>query len=162
MLKNVGIGFKIVGGFAFIMALLIGVACFGYFGLSGVIARVDKADEVNDLINITLQTRQHEKDFIISGAKKHAEEIQKLTGELKKIASDSKAKFNDPSNHKQFDLVIQGVNKYNDAFNNYVSLANQKAALMNEMIAKAETALARLRCLQSLVQNSKLRTESVG
>ena len=158
MLKNVGIGFKIIGGFAFILALLIGVACFGYFGLSGVITRVDKADEVNDLINITLQTRQHEKDFIISGATAHAEEIQRLTGELKKIASESKAKFNDPSNHKQFDLVIRGGNKYSDAFNNYVSLANQKAALMNEMIAKAETALGQAEAIR---ENQKSQLKKV-
>jgi len=158
MLKTVGIGFKIIGGFAFILVLLIGVACFGYYGLSGVIQRVDKADDVNQMINAILQTRQHEKDFVIKGGQAHADQVLKMISDLKKISSDAKAKFNDPSNQKQFDLVIQGVNKYNDAFKNYVTLANQKATLMDEMIAKAIIALDQA---ETIRENQKSQLKKV-
>ena len=92
--SNLKLSVKILGGFAIVLVLLIGVAYVGYNGLAGVVDRVEKADDVNRLVKEILETRQQEKNYIIREDNAY---IKKVDEGVKKIISQciaTKEKFN--------------------------------------------------------------------
>jgi len=119
MLKNMKMGTKIVSLAVVLIILSAIVAGVGYNGLSGVVDRLEKADDVNRLINLMLSMRQHEKNFIIRGNKQDLAKVQKTVAEIKKHASETKHKFQDPANKLQMDDVLAAVDQYAKAFDSY-------------------------------------------
>nr|HDN00748.1 chemotaxis protein [Deltaproteobacteria bacterium] len=92
MFNNLKLGTKIAGGFAIMLVLLTAVAFVGYNGMSGVINRVEKADDANKIVKDILHIRQQEKNFIIREDHKYAEEVKDLLGEFNKHLKETRAR----------------------------------------------------------------------
>ncbi len=139
--KDLKIGTKLticIGGL-----LLLGIVTghSGYNSLSGVVDRVDKADDVNRIVKDALKTRQQEKNFIIRGDESYVGKVQESVTELKKQVAATKDKFDQKINKDQMDKVLQGVAEYEAAFLKYVDFFKQKNAIMEKMRAKAGEAV---------------------
>ena len=67
MFKNMKIGTKIAALAVILIFLGTFAALTGYIGLSNVVNRVEKADDVNRLVKGIMAARQQEKNFIIRG-----------------------------------------------------------------------------------------------
>ena len=65
MFKNMKLAVKIGGGFAIVLILAAAVGFIGWNGMSGVVDRVEKADDVNRLVKELLETRVSEKNYIM-------------------------------------------------------------------------------------------------
>ncbi len=128
MFRNMGLGRKI--GLGFILVLIFtGVVSFvGWDGMRTVTARVDKADDMSRMIEMHLQSRRHEKNFIIRGEKEFRERVEKQVEGLKKQAAISREKFTDPINKEQMDKVLAATDKYEKTFARVVDLYSKEVS----------------------------------
>jgi methyl-accepting chemotaxis protein len=76
------------------------VAFVGYNGMSGVVDRVEKADDANRIVKNILGIRQQEKNFIIREDHKYVKEVKDLLGEFNKQLGETKAKLTD-NHHRE-------------------------------------------------------------
>jgi methyl-accepting chemotaxis protein len=137
MFKNMKVGAKIIGGFSMLLVLLVGVAFVGYNGLSNVVDRADKVEDVNRLIRFVLATRQQEKNFIIRGDKKYVDMVAEQVEALRKQAAEARLKFKDPLNKSQMDEVISSADGYKRAFDDYVKFTEQQKVADDKMVKAA-------------------------
>ncbi len=117
---------KIAGGFIFTLVLTCLVSYVGWDGMGKIVDRVEKADDTNLMIKKILQARRHEKNFIIRGDAKYAQEVKKEIAGLKDLASNTRKKFKDPLNQSQMDEVLAAADRYEQAFNRVVELNAKK------------------------------------
>jgi methyl-accepting chemotaxis protein len=130
-MKNLKLGTKIMGGFIVILILMGVISYIGWNGMRSVVDRVEKAEDVNRMVKQILDTRRHEKNFIMREDKKYIEEVHKHIIDIKKQANETKNKFKDPANKKQMDEVLASIEKYEKAF-------GRLADVMGESLNKEE------------------------
>ena len=153
MFKEMKMGTKIAGLAALLIVLTGIVAFVGYNGLSRVIDRVEKADDVNRMVKTMLATRQQEKNFIIRGDKKYIDTVKENVANLKKQANETKDKFKDPANRQQMDDVLTAIRKYENAFGEFTELVEKQKLSDTAMVKNA-------RALQSIAE--EMRKEQKG
>ena len=142
MFNNLKLGTKIAGGFAVMLVLLAAVAFVGYNGMSGVINRVEKADDANRIVKDILHIRQQEKNFIIREDHKYAEEVKDLLGEFNKHLKETRARLTDNRHREMVDEGLADAKGYEKAFDNYVEFHDQKIAAEEKMVKSVREALA--------------------
>ncbi len=67
------------------------------------------------MIEMLLQARRHEKNFILRGDKKWLDEVNKAIGQLKDQARETRKKFKDPVDIQGMDRVLETVTRYEKA-----------------------------------------------
>ncbi len=149
MFKNMKLGTKIFSGFALVLVFLCIVAFIGFNSLSGVVNRVEKADDVNQIVKMIMEIRQHEKNYIIRGDKEYTAKVETGIKALMAQVSDTKDKFNDKANKDQMDEVAAKVNLYAVSFLDYVNLNTKKNETMQEMRAMAKNALSNTEAIRN-------------
>ena len=149
MLNNIKLSTKIFGGFVLLIIPLMVVAFIGYLGLTGTEERVEKADDVNRLVKMILEVRQQEKNFILRGQASYAEKVQQGVAQLKSQAGATRAKFTNEKNQRQMDQVQGQVDLYLKAFSQFVSLSQQRTALMEKMRGQARDTLKEIETIRS-------------
>ncbi|NDV25860.1 methyl-accepting chemotaxis protein [Desulfovibrio sp. JC010] len=149
MFKNMKLAMKLGLSFALMIFLSAAMAYVGYDGMSGIEDRVDKADDVNRMVRIILETRMSEKNYMLRAEedylKKHAELISTLKSQVK----TTNTKFSQKINHDQMTELNAAVDKYNNAFTGYVELVKKRDETMELMRAEARTALSGLEKVRS-------------
>ena len=134
MFKNMTMGKKIAG-LATILIVIAGIiAVVGYLGLSNVVDRLEKADDVNRLIKQTLTARQKEKNYIIRGEGKYVPEVGEQVEAIKKQAADTMGKFDELVNKQQMGQVLTSIGQYNNAFSTYVKEVEQISRADEKMV----------------------------
>ena len=98
MFKNMKIGTKITALAVVLIFLGTFAALTGYIGLSKVTNRVEKADNINDIIKGILVARQHEKNFMLRKDKSYIEKAAEQVKIIKKQIAEIKANFNQKIN----------------------------------------------------------------
>lgn len=141
MFHNLSLTTKIFGGFTIILILLIIVAYVGYNGLSGVVDKVAKTEAMNHIITLMFQTRLEEKDFVIRKDPTNIEVVASNGEKIKTYAIQAQHQFLQQLNKDQMAQVIKEVDEYAEAFESYVTLEQNKIAIMLEMKQKASIAL---------------------
>ena len=144
MMNNIKLSTKIIAGFSVVLLLMIVVGYAGYNGMSGVVDRVQKADDVNRMVKIVQNARRAEKNFALRKDKKYVKDVQEEIDHLLSQATDTRAKFKKQNNIDQMDEVLTKANVYIEAFQGYVAFEDQKNALMEEMRASARDAIREL------------------
>ena len=142
--KDLKLASKIGLGFAIVLALTFLVGFMGWKGLGNAVDRMEKADDVNHLVKETLEARQQEKNFIIRGDDIYITKVKDLTSEIKKLAEETKARFDQKTNKDQMDQVLSQINGYHTAFLDFVNLDKQKHETMEVMRENAHSVIAEL------------------
>ncbi|SDT85001.1 methyl-accepting chemotaxis protein [Desulfobacula phenolica] len=148
-MKNLSLGIKIAFGFAIVLMFLCIVAFIGFKSLSGVVDRVEKADDMNSIVKTILEARRHEKNYIIRGGETYINKVEGNVEKLVEQAMETKGKFNRQINKDQMDQVIEKVNMYSAAFEKYEKSDRQKAMAMEEMRSMAREALAQTEAIRA-------------
>ncbi|CCK79352.1 methyl-accepting chemotaxis protein [Desulfobacula toluolica] len=149
MFKKMKLGTKIFSGFALVLVFLCIVTFIGSKSLSGVVDRVEKADDVNRIVKTILETRQQEKNYIIRGGDTY---ISKVEADIKKLleqAAEAKNKFTQNIDKANIDKVIEKATAYTRAFKEYVELDHQKDKAMEEMRSRAREVLAQSEAIRA-------------
>ncbi|SEI76278.1 Methyl-accepting chemotaxis protein [Allopseudospirillum japonicum] len=142
MLKNIRLGWKIGGGFVLVLTLTLIVGIVGWRGIESIVSRVDKADDVNTLVKLILQARTLETEYANTHSEETVKHLQQVLAQLKQQAQTTKDKFTDQYNRDEMDQVLARTQAYENAFNRFRSLEQQKTQTMESMRARARTALA--------------------
>jgi len=142
MFKNMKIGTKIAALAVILIFLGTFAALTGYIGLSNVVNRVEKADDVNRLVKGIMAARQQEKNFIIRGDKSYINKVSEQVEAVKKQAAETRVKFDQKINKDQMNQVVNAVSAYSATFKNYVALEEEKTVIMKTMQSNAMEAIA--------------------
>lgn len=164
MFKNLKLGVKIGGGFILVLLLTAFIAWVGWSNTGAIVDRVDKAEDVNNMVKSISSARQSEKNFIMrsdvawkgwSDTKKvdkvdktddvsimrpdirYSKEVGEAINELKKQAGVTKAKFEEAGNKQKMDSVLQEADKYEAAFNTFRDLHKKKVEVEKSMVLNA-------------------------
>lgn len=124
--KNLKLGAKLAIGFGLVIILGIIVGFIGWKGMSDVVDRVDKADDVNRLVKYSLETRRQEKNFMI---REDQESLKNMDMTVKNIYSqiiDTKAKFENIVNIEEMNELQEGIRVYESAFKEYVRIHDEE------------------------------------
>src|ERR1035437_2042873 len=116
MFKNLKISTRI---FAIVILLLLLLGLVGYAGHSGlttVVDRAGKSDEMQSIVKNLLEARRHEKNLIIRTDPVYRDNALKAIDEAKRQAKESKEHFNNENDKKLMDEVILSVTDYETAF----------------------------------------------
>ncbi|MFW5652881.1 MAG: HAMP domain-containing methyl-accepting chemotaxis protein [Planctomycetota bacterium] len=95
-------------------------------GEAQIAVRLGNVDRVEEMARKIIQTRQAEKNFIIENEKKFVSEVNEKINEILALATDLRARFEDPRNHAEIDRIKEAVANYQAAFTNYVALVDQQ------------------------------------
>lgn len=136
------LGTKIICGFILVLVFLCIVAFIGFRSLAGVVERVDKADDVNRIVKAIMEIRQQEKNYVIRSDDAYVKKVEEGVVTLIAQATETQAKFDQKVNKDQMAKVIEKAKDYSGLFKEYVGLAHQKQAAMEEMRATAREVLA--------------------
>lgn len=113
---------KIFGGFTIVMTLFIIVACAGYFSLHYVLDKMDKASDMDQIIEHMLTLRRHEKNFILRGNGVYLDKVSKALEDIKKQTLKSREKFKQKHNRAFIDKIIADISQYEKEFSHLVEL----------------------------------------
>jgi methyl-accepting chemotaxis protein len=133
MLKKLKLTTKLLGSFLVVLTILVIVGVVGYRAMMGVVSRSDKMADVNTIVQLILETRQQEKNYMIrkdeASLQKEAESIAKLFEQVKTTS----AKFADQADKDKAASVETDAKAYQAAFQTYVDLDKQRAAEMEKI-----------------------------
>ncbi|MBF0613943.1 MAG: HAMP domain-containing protein [Magnetococcales bacterium] len=125
-MKDLKLGIKLGAGFGLVLLLTVFVAFSGHNGLTGLADRIDKNNEMAELLEAISKAGIAEKNFIIRKDFKHADENQKAIESLKKEALTAKDKFNDPADKGEMDAILGLAENYTKAFAQYVAMEKKR------------------------------------
>ncbi|MCD4834140.1 MAG: HAMP domain-containing protein [Bacteroidales bacterium] len=148
--KNLKLGAKLAIGFGLVIILGIIVGFIGWKGMSDVVDRVDKADDVNRLVKYSLEARRQEKNFVI---RKDQESLKNIDMTVENIYSqiiDTKAKFENIVNIEEMNELQESMVEYESAFKEYVKIYDEKMLpAINEMEQFGRGALKQAEALRA-------------
>ncbi|MBF0164304.1 MAG: HAMP domain-containing protein [Magnetococcales bacterium] len=122
-MKDLKLGIKLGAGFGLVLLLTAFVAISGYNGLMGLADRIDKSNDMANILEQISRAAISEKNFIIRKDFKLVEENQKALETLKKQAIlDRDQKFHSADDKSAMDEVINLAEGYGKAFAHYVAL----------------------------------------
>ncbi|WP_285906052.1 methyl-accepting chemotaxis protein [Pseudodesulfovibrio pelocollis] len=121
MLKNLRLAMKLGLSFGVVLVLTAVVGFSGWRGMLSVVDRVEKADDVEELVQLILESRRHEKNFVIRGDQVYIDRVHGLVNSLIDQAKGTRAKFENPANQAQMDGVVASVTEYGQAFDAMVA-----------------------------------------
>ncbi|WP_321430678.1 methyl-accepting chemotaxis protein [uncultured Methanolobus sp.] len=142
MFENIKINNLLIGSFTVLLILTAIVGYSGYNGMTNVDDRVVKADDMNRLVKYMKDARIAEGNYQLTQDAAYAAEVDTHIEEIGAQTESSKILFTDPANDQQMDDVQAAALNYDNSFNNYVALENQKeeseAALVRQGLVLEE------------------------
>ena len=137
--------------FAFgMMILLIAVlAVFSYSSLTAVVDRTTKADDVNRMVKSLQSARVAEKNFDLRSDSQYAETLSDFVEEIQQEAAGLESRFNKPDNKALMREIIAQTDRYEQSFNDFVSVDQDADAALVAMRESARQAEADLNALRS-------------
>ena len=154
MFKNMKIGVKLGIGFTITVLLAAGIGFVGLSAIGKILDRVGKADDMNRLVKIALETRRSEKNFIIRKDRKYVDEVATNITEIKENASNAKARFRTAENKKMMDDILVALGEYEKAFARVTELV--LAGADQKLLDEADAVLTKeARGIQELAEEAR-------
>jgi methyl-accepting chemotaxis protein len=155
MFRRIKLRGKIFGGFASVLVLMIGIALVGFNGLSDVLHRSRKVDQVDNLVRKLLEIRQIEKDYMLKNDAALTQQAVQMIGAIKADIAETAEQFTSERNRELFQKISQQMDKYRRAFDRYVTLTGEKESTLSNMESHAAIATETIRNFREN-QNSQL------
>lgn len=132
-MKNLKLAVKLGLGFGVILVLTLLVALTAYVSLSTVAKSADLSDQANAMVQLILQARQIEKNFILRGDAKSLDDHKKKMAELHELAAHTQAMVKDKDARELLVKAEAESKGYETAFAGYVALEKRKNELNESM-----------------------------
>ncbi len=124
--NNLKLGQQLGLGFGIVLLLTILASSVGYNGFLNTVDRVDKSNDVDNIVKEVLQMRQHEKDFMLRKDDKYVTAVNECTDKIIEIATQAKAKHSKQSDKDEKAAIIEKVQDYTSTFSKYVEIEKSK------------------------------------
>jgi methyl-accepting chemotaxis protein len=126
IIKRLSLGSKITGGFLVVIVLVGLVSYVGWDSLQLVTDRFTKVDDVGAINTHLLMARRYEKNLIIRGDLKWAEDVRKELEQIKSITVGLKDHFDEADDKDQMDKVLRATGTYERVFADLRTLVIRK------------------------------------
>jgi len=137
--NNMSVGKRITIGFMIILLLTGIVGYVGYTNLKSTLYRVDLADTAAEVDEDVMAADNAANEFIRTGTKDSADEVLNQLAEAERKAEEVQS-LAETSKMRDFSAtVIQGINKYLQAFKQYRSAREAQAQEEETMITQRES-----------------------
>ncbi len=133
MFKHLKLGLKLGLGFGLVLVLTAIIAVIGYSGIEKLLYRAQTEDRIAQLGFLTLEARQHEKNFIIRGEARYIDEVKQRADGVIATATEARERFYDPADQAAMDQVVRYAQSYFTAFQSYVNAVERQNAAGTEM-----------------------------
>ncbi len=133
---------KLLAGFSVVLLLTAVVAAVGYRGLDRVIHGVEKRDAAGEMAAAMTDARLEELQFIIGDDPVHVRNVNRELADIVDRARSARKGFRNSGDRTRMDRVIAQVDAYRSAFNEYVSLNEERKTTQAEMDQRAGIALS--------------------
>jgi len=99
--------------------------------------RVKKADDASRIRWWFLETRKHEKEYIISGKQQWFDNHKKRMGEIIELANNLESRFRKQLHINQINTVISALNNYQTDFDDFIGIQRQQNQIETNMLNAA-------------------------
>lgn len=111
------LGVKLTLGFGVVLVLALIANTIGFNGFNKVVDRVDKSNDVRNIVDEALQMRRHEKDFMLRGEDKYITQVNDRVNNIIKIAETAREKHSKQADKDEKNRIIEKVQSYGNSFN---------------------------------------------
>lgn len=122
MKKRHSLSYKIVFGFLIVLMLNLFAAFGSSRGLFDIKRRFENTENVNEIVQIMLEIRRHEKNFIIRHDNEYIKKVNTYLEDLNNKAYKTKTRLKDPKDIKVIENLINSASLYKESFNNYIEI----------------------------------------
>jgi len=168
MFRRMKLNTKIISMVVGFSLVLLFIAAVGWLGMKGVIARFEKVDDANIMYKNLLESRRHEKNFILRGDPKWAEMVETQINAIRTQAKNTKERFTDPINKQQIDETMAALINYEKAIAHLKEWRKKKdasgssekefEAIDNELLVTGRSVG---KYLGEIISNQKKKVESL-
>ncbi len=137
LFQNLRIWTKLTVGFAIVLTLTVAVGYVGWAGLGSTVLIVERADDTSCLITSALESRQHEKSFMLGGNKTYREKHASTMNEIYSQIDTTMSKLNDPADRETLGKVETAAKAYEKNFEDWVRLRDQQDVQDQAMVQSA-------------------------
>jgi len=127
------LGQKLGLGFGVVLALALTANTIGFNGFTKVVDRVNKSNDVKEIVSEVLQMRRHEKDFMLRQDNKYITKVHDRVNTITKIAKEAREKHSKQADKDEKNKIIDKVQAYKTSFDQYVEMENEKMDNMQIM-----------------------------
>ncbi|OAN92773.1 hypothetical protein A8B84_16805 [Marinobacter sp. EhC06] len=142
---------RLVAGFGVLLAVLLVLTVIAILSLDRVVTRTGKADDANRLVKYVLDIRGEEKNYLLRGSAKEAQNVQKLIMEVENEIEKIRIGFDTAGNHELLDAFVHELGEYTRVFQQYLQLdqdSNSQKLAMEAAARSLEGVLDEFRDLQ--------------
>ncbi|RSD30581.1 HAMP domain-containing methyl-accepting chemotaxis protein [Vibrio pectenicida] len=132
-LYNLKMSFKLAGAFGLLVIMTAVVTLNGMVGVSRLNSEVEIADDFNRIVKYTSEIRIAEKNFALRNDEAYVTEIKELISMSNGLASDIQARVSEPTVGDLLNQVVDSLNTYQTALDQYVSQKRQQASAGEDM-----------------------------
>ena len=126
MFENVKIKTLLIGSFTVLLLLVAMVGYSGYGGLQNVDVRIDKTNQMDNLVNYMQNAHFSQAEYELTNDGTYATEVNGFVDDIMAQTEALKPTFADPANVQRMNDIQAAALNYNAAFDQYVALQNQK------------------------------------
>jgi methyl-accepting chemotaxis protein len=149
MFKNVKLGTRILCGFGSLLILLALTSYVGFQGLRAVAEKSETAGKLDNLIQLILESRRYEKNFMLRGEASDVSLVQETGISFRSKAEDIRQHLKLEKDRLEISKALEEFNKYLHAFNLLVEAKKIQDHALGEMRTRAETARAQTEAIIS-------------
>ncbi|WP_216602294.1 methyl-accepting chemotaxis protein [Vibrio pectenicida] len=125
--------FKLAGAFGLLVIMTAVVTLNGMVGVSRLNSEVEIADDFNRIVKYTSEIRIAEKNLALRNDEAYVTEIKELISMSNGLASDIQARVSEPTVGDLLNQVVDSLNTYQTALDQYVSQKRQQASAGEDM-----------------------------
>ncbi|EOC99258.1 methyl-accepting chemotaxis protein [Caldisalinibacter kiritimatiensis] len=148
LFNNIKLGFKISGGFAILIIIIIFMSYMGYSGLDNVKINVDQATDASDYAKLALELRRSEKNFMLTQEQQYIDAIDQNIEQMLKNLDVTKSKLSQAEDKQKIDELKKLAEDYKQAANNYAKTTNEQNQLRQTFIENEATMINAIKELQ--------------
>ncbi|QTA83037.1 Methyl-accepting chemotaxis protein, HBM sensor domain-containing [Desulfonema limicola] len=126
MKKRYRLSYKIVFGFLIVLMLNLFAAFGSSRGLFDIKRRFENTENVNEIVQIMLEIRRHEKNFIIRHDNEYIKKVNTYLEDLNNKAYQAKTRLKDPKDIQVIENLINSASLYKESFNNYIEICRKQ------------------------------------
>lgn len=140
-LGNVKLGTKIAGGFAILLVMLAVISAAGLSSLSIILDRWLKADVANEMVKDILDSRRHEKNFVIRNDVNYIKKVDEIAAGFRNKAQQAASLDGSPEEKQALVQASEEIGKYLAAFHAFAAGKKEQDEALAEMGARLQATL---------------------
>ena len=153
MLKNLRVGTKLFGSSALLILLTVTVAFSGYFGMKSIMSKAALSQDVRLIVDKFNETRQQEKNYIISKKSESAQQVVALLDDVSKQTQQIRSNTTAKETIGQMDRIQKQLENYRKAFADYLALDEKSQNFLEDMKQGSNVAFSAIKEIESAQQS---------